>query len=136
MISHLVAGVVAAFFGSATPAAAAPTLTAEQVIAAGKRLVAPPACEGSADEIVVCGRRTSDAFRVPPADERGEPGDVRGRAGEVPSASPERLNGGRCGIFAGERRCGKAEAKLYGYFGGRDPISVAVKLGEALLDPD
>ena len=121
---------------AAVPAAAAPVLTAEQAIAAGKRLFAPPACAGADDEIVVCGRRTSDAYGVPPADERGEPGDVRGRAGEVPSASPERLNGGPCGIFAGERQCGEAEALLYGYGGGKDPIRVIVGVGKALLDSE
>lgn len=90
---------------------------------------------GDGGEIVVCGQRRGDAYRLPPSDEHGEPGDLRGREGEVPSASPDRL-GRRCGIFAGERLCGKKQMELYGYGGGRDPISVVVGIGKALLDPE
>lgn len=54
----------------------------------------------------------------------------------MPSASRDRLAGGPCGIFAGERRCGKAEAKLYGYDGGKNPIGVVIEAGKALLDPE
>lgn len=72
----------------------------------------------------------------PFVDVRGIPGDVRGRAGEVPSASPERLSGAPCGIFAGDRRCGKAEMELYGYGGGKNPVNVLLGVGKALLDPE
>ena len=113
-------------------------VTAEQALARARRLTAPPACASAdgGDEIVVCGRRTSDAYRVPPSADGGSPGDPRGRAGEVPSASPDRLASGPCGIFAGERRCGKAEAKLYGYDGDKNPSGVPVGAGKALIDPD
>jgi len=113
-------------------------MTAEQALAKARQLTAPPSCASAdeRDEIVVCGRRTSDAYRVPPSTEGGLAGDLRGRAGEVPSASPDRLAGGPCGIFAGERRCGKAEAKLYGYDGDKNPVSVLIDVGEALIDPD
>ncbi len=43
---------------------------------------------------------------------------------------------GRCGIFAGERRCSKREAQAYGYGGGRDPVSVVVGVAKAIADPD
>ena len=117
---------------------AAQPVTAEQALAAAKALTAPTGCGAAVtgDEIVVCGARRGDAYRLPPSDIRGEPGDLRGRAGEVPSASPDRLPGGPCGIFAGERRCGKKEMELYGYGGGRNPISVVVGIGKALLDPE
>jgi len=113
-------------------------MTAEQVMAKARQLTAPASCDatGSADEIVVCARRAGDGYRVPASTDGGAPGDLRGRAGEVPGASPERLAGGPCGIFAGERRCGKAEAKLYGYDGERNPIGVLVGIGKALLDPE
>lgn len=111
---------------------------AEQALAAAKALTAPVGCGAAAEvnEVVVCGARRGDAYRLPPSNERGIPGDLRGRAGEVPSASPDRLPGGRCGIFAGERRCGKAEMELYGYGGGRNPINVVMGIGKALLDPE
>ena len=114
---------------------AAQPVTAEQALAAAKALTAPTGCGAAVtgDEIVVCGARRGDAYRLPPSDERGSPGDLRGRAGEVPSASPDRL-GGRCGIFAGERLCGRQEMELYGYGGGRNPVNVVVGIGKALLD--
>lgn len=113
-------------------------MTAEQVMAKAGQVTAPARCDrtGRGEEIVVCARRAGDRYRVPGSTDGGAPGDNRGRAGEVPGASPERLAGGPCGIFAGERRCGKAEAKLYGYDGKRNPISVLVGIGEALLDPE
>ena len=112
-------------------------VTAEQALAKARRLIAPPACgtAGDGNEIVVCARRT-DLYRVPAEIEGGQVGDTRGRAGEVPSASPDRLAGGRCGIFAGERQCSKAEAKLYGYDSTLNPINVLLGLGKALIDPE
>lgn len=86
--------------------------------------------------MVVCGRRDRDAYRVPATETGGLPGDVLGRAGEVPSASPDRLAGGPCGIFAGERRCGKAEMKLYGYDPANNPVARLLELGEALVDAE
>lgn len=126
----------AALLGMIASPPARADVTAEQALAKTRRLTARPAC-GTADardEIVVCGSRAG-LYRIPADDAGGQVGDMRGRAGEVPGASPERLAGGPCGIFAGERRCGKAEAKLYGYGGGKDPISVLVGAGKALFDP-
>lgn len=43
---------------------------------------------------------------------------------------------GRCGTFAGERRCGKREAAEYGYGSGRDPITILTRLAHKAVDPD
>lgn len=125
----------------AAPSNAAAQATAEQAMARLKQLTADAGCTGlgnteETEEIVVCSRRRSDAYRLPlpagpDADERR--GSVKG---EVPGASPERLQSGPCGIFEGERRCGKAESARYGYGGGRDPLTVLIKLGTGLADPD
>lgn len=97
------------------------------------KLTAPSTCSatGSNSEIVVCGKR-SDRFRIP-KEFREQP----------PSSAPERsrlaLSGddfAPCGIFQGERRCGKREAAEYGYGQGRDPITLAIKVIGALTDPD
>lgn len=97
------------------------------------RLSVLPRCEsGRAGEVVVCGERP-DRFRLPLPVER-----------DVPSAEDHRVATGavaltpatRCGMFEGERRCGRREAELYGYGRGRDPITILSRLGTALLDPD
>jgi hypothetical protein len=54
----------------------------------------------------------------------------------MPRASAEPLSFAPCGIFEGQRRCGKRESLDYGYGGGRDPLTVAGKLVTALTDPD
>ncbi|KQM67920.1 hypothetical protein ASE75_03330 [Sphingomonas sp. Leaf17] len=96
--------------------------------------VLDPACapvEG--DTIVVCGARP-DRFRLPLPAER-EP--------LANAASVDRGSGtaalrpsGDCGIFAGQRRCRKAESLGYGYGGGRDPVTFAGRLLTKLTDPD
>ncbi len=85
------------------------------------------------DTIVVCGARP-DRFRLPLPAER-EP--------LANSASVDRGSGtaalrpaGDCGIFAGQRRCRKAESRAYGYGGGRDPVTFAGRLLTKLTDPD
>lgn len=115
--------------------------TAEQALARTRAMLADP-CErpGSgepkSDEIVVCARKSQgEAYRVPP-EENGEIFNSRARRGEVPNASADRLNAKGCGIFEGERRCGRKEMQLYGYFGGRDPLSVLTKLVTVMADPD
>ena len=96
------------------------------------KLTAPSSCSaGSSSEIVVCGKR-SDRYRIP-KEFRTPP----------PSSGSERsrlaLSGddfAPCGLFQGERRCGKREAAQYGYGKGRDPITLAIKVIGALTDPD
>lgn len=108
----------------------------EQALARTRALLADPCKQANPQEIVVCGRNSQgEAYRVRIADE-GASFDARGRSGEVPSASPDRLNGKGRGIFEGERRCGRKEMELYGYLGDRDPISVLSKLVTILVDPD
>ena len=100
------------------------------------RLTVVQHCTGSVDpaDVVVCGR-SSDRYRLPLPAERDPFLDARVR-GEPGSALSAITPAAPCGIFAGERRCGKVEAARYGYGGGRDPVSLLVKLGTKLLDPD
>jgi hypothetical protein len=89
----------------------------------------------TADEILVCGRRgAEEPYRVPSA-LRGQaeagariPGTVAGSV-DLPSNA-------KCGIFAGERRCSKADAAEFGYGKGRDPLTVVTKLVSKVTDPD
>lgn len=109
--------------------------TAEQALARTRGLLVDPCKQSDADEIVICADRSaSDTYRLP----LEEPADLATGAlrGEVPNASADRLNGNGCGIFEGQRRCGKAEMRRYGYGGGLDPLSFALKLGTILADPD
>lgn len=112
--------------------------TAEEVAARARRLTSVDDCLAlrDDDEIVVCGRRDTSRYRVPPSNSQTLPGDLRARAGEIPSASADRLAGGRCGIFAGERQCSKAEALQYGYGGGKDPVTALMRIGSELADPE
>lgn len=111
--------------------------TAEQALARARAMLADPCRQAAPDEIVVCGSRSrGEAYRVPAQDADSDRLDGHARRGEVPNASPDRLSAKGCGIFEGERRCGKAEMLRYGYGGGRDPLSVLLKLGTILADPD
>ncbi|SFP74905.1 hypothetical protein [Sphingomonas rubra] len=88
-------------------------------------------CSAAADEVVVCGRR-DERYRLPLPSERDDAATVhRDDTGMAPltSAAP-------CGIFAGQRRCNKAEASAYGYGDGRDPITLLTKLGRIAAGAD
>lgn len=125
-----------AWLGAAVPAAA--QTAAEQALANSRVLPRLGACaSGEEGEIVVCGRRdTQDRYRLPRTGE-SEPFALGRRVpGEAPRASAEPLSFAPCGIFEGQRRCGKREALEFGYGGGRDPLTVASKLFTALTDPD
>jgi len=91
-----------------------------------------PTCSSreATDEIVVCGRR-SDRYRLP-KELRTEPSSASDRP-RMPLSANDLAP---CGIFQGERRCGKAEAEKYGYGAGRDPVTVVRKLISAIADPD
>lgn len=114
-----------------------PTLLMLQVLPLVPRLNLLPAARACrlADEtadVVVCARDTS-RHRLPLPVERDiaqRDGPIRG---EAPGAS---LDQRPCGLFAGQRDCGKAEAARYGYGGGRDPLTVGTKLLRKLFDPD
>lgn len=119
-----------------TPSSAAAD-TVERALARTRALVADPCKQAGPEEIVICGSKSQgDAYRVPLAEEDGEVFNTRARQGEVPNASADRLNAKGCGIFEGERRCGRKEMELYGYLRGRDPVSVLTKLVTILADPD
>ena len=97
------------------------------------RVPCAPAANG---DVVVCGGKP-DRYRLPfpvEGDRSDEAADTsRATAGSGMAAMTP---AGRCGIFAGERRCGKADAAGYGYGGGRDPITVVTRLATRLVDPD
>ncbi|PTQ12221.1 hypothetical protein CLG96_06645 [Sphingomonas oleivorans] len=128
---------LAGLLTAAAPARA--QLSAEDALAQARRLMASDRCNEASDgEIVICARdseREAERYRLPLPDER--PADMRGAVrGEAPRASAEASTSGGYGLFAGQRRCGKAEARQYGYGGGNDPLSAMLKLGTLLLDPD
>ena len=83
------------------------------------------------DDIVVCGGRR-DRFRLPlPVDHSGEPcrSDRGTGMGALTPPTP-------CGLFAGQRKCAKAEARAYGYGGGRDPVTLMSRLATRVLDAE
>jgi hypothetical protein len=133
-------GMVAA--GLAGVAAAAPSAAqtaAEQALANSRilPLLDPCASPDGGEEIVVCGRRDGqDRYRLPRTGESEPFASGRRIPGEAPRPSAEPLSFAPCGIFEGQRRCGKREALEYGYGGGRDPLTVVSKLITALTDPD
>lgn len=86
----------------------------------------------SSDEIVVCGARR-DRYRLPLPDERGPSDHLRN---EAPSGMAALIPAGRCGIFAGERRCNNRENAQYGYGDGCDPITLVSRLAQKAVDPD
>lgn len=111
--------------------------TAEQALARTRAMLADPCRKAVPDEIVVCGSRSQgEAYRVPVDEADSDRLDGHARRGEVPNASPDPLSAKGCGIFEGERRCSKAEMRRYNYGGGRDPLSLLLKLGTILADPD
>lgn len=81
-------------------------------------------------EVVVCGSR-ADRHRLPLPRETSSADGTR-EADGLAAITPA----GRCGIFAGERRCAKREALAHGYGGGRDPLTVAIGAVAAIVDPD
>jgi hypothetical protein len=88
------------------------------------------------DEVVVCGRRNQDRYRLPQLGRREAgvgAGNVRG---EAPRASTDVAASGGCGIFQHQRRCSRAEMEEVGYFRGRDPVSFLGDLVTVLIDPD
>lgn len=121
-----------------TVAATAQTAS-EQALANSRVLPLLESCAspGTDDEIVVCGRRDGqERYRLPRTGQSEPFASGRRIPGEAPRASAEPLSFAPCGIFEGQRRCGKREALDYGYGGGRDPLTVASRLITALTDPD
>ena len=95
--------------------------------------VIPRCAVGSVEEeVVVCADRR-DRYRLPLPVERA-PGDRA--AGEPLDGTAALAGAGRCGIFAGERRCNKRDAAAFGYGNGRNPVSVLTRLARKVADPD
>lgn len=93
---------------------------------------APVNSTGDGDEVVVRARN-SNRYRLPLPIER----KVDVGAGDAPASAVAAITPtGRCGLFAGERRCNTAEAARYGYGGGRDPVTLLGKLATAVTDSD
>lgn len=114
-------------------------VTAEEALARSRVLpLLDPCASNRADgEIIVCGRRgEADRYRLPETGEVAASSRYRRVPGEVPRASSETPSFAPCGIFEGQRRCGKRESRDYGYGGGRDPLTVASRLFTAFTDPD
>ena len=131
----LAAGI--AGLGSAVGAAG--QTVSEQAVANSRILPLIDRCAPGAggEEVVVCGRRGSqDRYRLPRTGESERFAMGRRIPGEAPRPSAEPPSFAPCGIFEGQRRCGKREALEYGYGGGRDPLTFASKLFTALTDPD
>lgn len=110
--------------------------TAEERIERSRILVMPR-CRRQAegDEIIVCGRGDPDRYRLPLRDERTTESRYERVPGEIGRATLD-VAPAPCGIFQGQRHCGKREMADYGYGGGRDPLTVGTKLIEQLADPD
>jgi hypothetical protein len=114
------------------------TQSAEERIERARNLVMPARCPQKADpgEIVICGsRRDPDRYRLPIRNERTVESRYERVRGDIARATLDAAPA-RCGIFQGERPCGKSEAADYGYGRGRDPLTVGAKIVEQLTDPD
>ncbi len=88
---------------------------------------------GETSDVVVCARNDA-RHRLPLPAERDtarRDGPVRGEPQRASVDGPA-----PCGIFAGQRNCGKAEAARYGYGGGRDPVTVGAKALRRIFDAD
>jgi hypothetical protein len=94
-------------------------------------------CDQTAgEEIVVCGRRNQDRYRLSPLGRREAAVGAGNVRGEAPRASTEVAAAGGCGIFQHQRRCSRAEMEEAGYFRGRNPVSFLGDLVTALIDPE
>jgi hypothetical protein len=135
-LSHFIAGFLLTVALCPPPASAQ---TAEQFVQRSKQVYAVRDCKdpGNPDEIVVCGSgAASDRYRLPlPQEPEALPAYSR-RLGDIPRANSEVAPLAPCGIFEGQRRCTKVESAEFGYGNGRDPISAALMVADALIDPD
>ncbi|WP_174278623.1 hypothetical protein [Sphingomonas bacterium] len=94
-----------------------------------------PCPSGQSADVIVCGNNR-DRYRLPLPAKRDPVSEPQGPRADSGSGLAAITPVAPCGIFSGERRCGKAEAAQYGYGGGRDPVTVLVKVGKALINPD
>ncbi|MGN7160323.1 hypothetical protein [Sphingomonas sp. SAFR-052] len=109
----------------------------DQILAAAAEREARRNCAVAAkDEVVVCGDPDRDARYRLPLPRQTLPAEVGAVTGEPAQASVQDPFLSGCGIFRGQRRCGKAEAEAYGYGAGRDPVTLVGRLVTKLVDPD
>lgn len=115
---------------------AAQSVSADEAMVHARSLTGNQRCQRGADgEIVVCAGN-GDKYRLPFPEERAPNEDRNARRGDIPAASAAPISYADCGIFQNQRRCSKAEMRRYGYGGGNDPLSLAIKLGTKIVDPD
>ncbi|MDJ0278834.1 hypothetical protein QLH51_18740 [Sphingomonas sp. 2R-10] len=104
--------------------------------AAAERAAARDCTPAGQNEVVVCGDRDrDDRYRLPLPNVR-DPAEAGAVAGEVPPPSVENPFLSGCGLFRGQRRCGKLEMEAYGYGRGRDPVTLLGRLVTRAVDPD
>ena len=106
-------------------------------VAPSTLLSAEPKCAPArvAGDIVVCGSsRDKERYRLPLPNER--PAVDTRHPGDAPNGMTALTPVAPCGMFAGQRRCSKAEAAQFGYGKGRDPLTLVVRLADKIIDPD
>lgn len=96
----------------------------------------PTSAAPDASVVVCASKSASERYRLPLPVERDPLAGTGAVRGEPRSAASVLVPFADCGPFAGQRNCSKAEARLYGYGGGRDPLTVGLKLLTRLIDPD
>lgn len=110
--------------------------SAEERIETSRNLVMPRCRrQPEGNEIVVCGRGDPHRYRLPIRDLRSIESRYERVPGEIGRATLDAAPA-PCGIFQGQRHCGKREMADNGYGGGRDPLTVGTKLIEQLADPE
>lgn len=133
---------VALLFGAMAVAAPALAQTADAAITRAKALTGIAPCSGrptapdASSDVTVCANAANQRYRLPLPVERDPSAGDGPVAGEPRSAAASLIPFAACGPFAGQRDCAKAEARRYGYGGGRDPLSIGVKLLTQLINPD
>lgn len=109
----------------------------DRILAAAAEREARRNCAAAGkDEVVVCGDPDHGARYRLPLPRQKLPAEAGAVAGEPAQASVQDPFLSGCGIFRGQRRCGKAEAEAYGYGAGRNPVTLVGRLVTKLVDPD
>ncbi len=107
----------------------------DRILAAAAEHAAADECRSTdPDTLVVCAR-DDRRHRLPFATSREPFADapVRGEPARTITTNPF-LEG--CGIFAGQRRCPRAEMEAHGYKRGADPVTFVGRLLTKAIDPD
>jgi hypothetical protein len=78
----------------------------------------------------VCGR-SNDRYRIP---DRLRTDTAPSTPRIRPYMSLQASDLAPCGLFQGERACGRNEGEQYGYGGGRNPVAFVHKVVDAIVD--